>query len=223
MTPGIFRERLAADPNFLSIVDETENNCPLSFVLKERPHAESGGGVTDRQGSVEAKRLEPAVVAELYSRHAAELRAYLLGLLRDADLAVEVVQATFVKAAESGHTVAEGSMRAWLFQVAHNEALDRRRRSVVESRVIRKLAWWKRTGELLPELLVDRAETIERVRQAIDNLPAEQREIVRIRIYEEKTFAEIATQLGAPLGTVLTRMRLATKKLTDALRAEIDP
>ncbi|MGC1274511.1 MAG: sigma-70 family RNA polymerase sigma factor [Planctomycetaceae bacterium] len=178
--------------------------------------------MTDREGSFEAKRLEPAVVAELHARHAEELRAYLLGLLRDSDLAAEVVQATFAKASERGHA-AGSSLRAWLFQVAHNEAMDRRRRSAVENRVVRKIAWWKRTEEPPPEQLAGRSEIVERVRRAIDDLPAEQREVVRIRIYEEKTFAEIATQVGAPLGTVLTRMRLATKKLANALRAEFDP
>ncbi|MCA9247413.1 MAG: hypothetical protein KDA42_09870, partial [Planctomycetales bacterium] len=51
-------------------------------------------------------------------------------------------------------------------------------------------------------------------------LPSEQREVVRMRIYEEKKFAEIAAELELPLGTVLTRMRLALKKLEAALGQE---
>jgi RNA polymerase sigma-70 factor (ECF subfamily) len=61
------------------------------------------------------------------------------------------------------------------------------------------------------------------VRKAVEALPAEQREVVRLRIDEEKTFAEIAALTGKPLGTILTRMRLATKKLADALRGELEP
>ncbi|MBL8825420.1 MAG: hypothetical protein JNM18_00445, partial [Planctomycetaceae bacterium] len=63
-------------------------------------------------------------------------------------------------------------------------------------------------------------ETVVGVRQAIEQLPAEQRQVVRLRIYENRTFAEIATALKLPLGTVLTRMQLALKKLKKALDHE---
>ena len=179
--------------------------------------------MTEPAGSFEETRLEPAVVADLHARHAEELRLYLLGLLRNDDLAAEVVQAAFVKVAEHGHSAREGSLKAWLFRVAHNEAMDRRRRSAIETRVVRNSAWWKPQGGPAADQFVDRSETVERVRRAIDELPAEQREVVRLRIYAEKTFAEIAFDTGAPLGTVLTRMRLASKKLADVLRSEIEP
>lgn len=174
------------------------------------------------EGSSEAERLDPAEVTALYARHSEELRAYLLGLLRDAHLADEVLQAAFAKAVEQGHTAREGSLKAWLFRVAHNEAMDRRRRSVAEERSVRAVAWWRRKFERAPEHSLGQRETIGRVRKAIEELPAEQREVVRLRIYEEKTFAEIAALTGKPLGTILTRMRLATKKLTEALRGEFE-
>jgi len=176
--------------------------------------------VTDGEGSAEAKRLDPAVVADLYVRHAEELHAYLLGLLRNADLAAEVLQSTFARAAERGHAAANASRRAWLFQVAHNEAIDRKRRAATEDRALRAIAWWKRLGDLTPDLVAGRTETVEQVRRAIEALPAEQGDVVRLRIYEDKTFAEIAALRQLPLGTVLTRMRLATKKLADALQSE---
>ncbi len=49
-------------------------------------------------------------------------------------------------------------------------------------------------------------------------LPADQLQVVQLRIYEEQTFQEIARRLELPLGTVLTRMRLALKKLQTSLR-----
>ena len=58
-----------------------------------------------------------------------------------------------------------------------------------------------------------RAETIQLVRRAIRELPAEQQQVVRMRIYENKTFAVIAAELGIPLGTALGRMRTALIKL----------
>lgn len=179
--------------------------------------------MTDREGSSEAVRLDPAALAALYGRHADELRAYLTGLLRDPHLADEVLQTVFAKAAEHGHGVRGDSLKAWLFRVAHNEVMDRRRRAVAEDRSVRAVAWWKRGPETTPEHSLRLRETVERVRKAVEDLPAEQREVVRLRIYEEKTFAEIAALTGKPLGTILTRMRLATKKLTEALRGEFEP
>ena len=62
-----------------------------------------------------------------------------------------------------------------------------------------------------------REETVRAVRAAMVELPVEQRQVVAMRIYEEKTFAEIAEQLDIPLGTALGRMRLALKKLRQRL------
>lgn len=174
------------------------------------------------EGSSEAERLDPAAVAALYVRHSDELRAYLVGLLRDAHLADEVLQAAYAKAVEQGHRAREGSLKAWLFRVAHNEAMDRRRRAVAEDRSVRAVGWWKKGFEKTPEHSLGQRETVERVRKAIEELPAEQQEVVRLRIYDEKAFAEIAALTGKPLGTILTRMRLATKKLTEALRGEFE-
>jgi RNA polymerase sigma-70 factor (ECF subfamily) len=65
-----------------------------------------------------------------------------------------------------------------------------------------------------------RTETIERTRRAIDALPEPQRMVVEMRMLDSKTFAEIAAELGVPLSTALTRMRLATDKLRTALERE---
>jgi DNA-directed RNA polymerase specialized sigma24 family protein len=56
------------------------------------------------------------------------------------------------------------------------------------------------------------------VRAALVTLPLEQQQIVQLRIYDERTFADIAAELGIPLGTALTRMRLALEKLRAALK-----
>jgi RNA polymerase sigma-70 factor (ECF subfamily) len=63
-----------------------------------------------------------------------------------------------------------------------------------------------------------RRETIAAVRQALGELPGEQRQVVWARMYEDKTFLQIAQESDLPLGTVLTRMRLALEKLRRILR-----
>lgn len=162
-------------------------------------------------------RIDPAVVAALYVQHAAELRRFLHGVLRDPDLASDVLQSTFVKAVQSGHQAREDSLKGWLFRVAANEALAVKRRRAVGNRATRQLAWsQKRVGQS-PEDGLIRWEAIARVRAALEELPEEQRQVVQSRIYEEKTFAAIAKQQGVPLGTVLSRMQLALQKLRQKL------
>jgi RNA polymerase sigma-70 factor (ECF subfamily) len=63
-------------------------------------------------------------------------------------------------------------------------------------------------------------ESVAKVQEALADLPAEQRQVVRMRIYEEKTFATIAQELQIPLGTALGRMRTALIKLKKSLGSD---
>lgn len=162
-------------------------------------------------------QLDPADVAELYAQYAAELSAFLTGVLRNADWAAEVLQATFVKAAEVGHTAQRETIKGWLFRVAYNEAMLLRRRQAVENRATRKAAWQLNPVSAAVDSGLLRQEVIERVRRGLDTLPSDQRTVVRLRIYEDKTFSQIAEVLGIPLGTVVTRMRAALQKLNREL------
>jgi RNA polymerase sigma-70 factor (ECF subfamily) len=179
-------------------------------------------------------RLDAAAVTALYERYASELRLFLTGVLRNADLADEALQNTFAKAVESGHTAREESLKGWLFQVAFHEAVLLRRRGQVHDRSLRQLARGQLSqgpasggpggpsnGNPDNDRLV-RAERAAQVRKALADLPADQRLVVEMRIYEDKTFAAIAAELSAPLGTVLTRMRLALKRLSRRLGPEQD-
>ena len=169
--------------------------------------------------SAERGQLDPSVVAALYVQHGEELRRFLLGLLRDAQLTSDVLQATFVKLSERGHETREESRKAWLFRVAYHEAMAYRRREGVGDKVLRRVAWHTRGAADAADEPLLRLEAVEAVREALNELPPEQRQVVRMRIYEEKTFATIAKELKIPLGTALGRMRAATIKLRAALAA----
>ena len=162
-------------------------------------------------------RIDSARVAALYVEHADDLKAFLIGVLRDRDLAAEALQSTFTKTMESGHTAREESLKGWLFRVAFNEAMAIRRRQKVHQKSVRNWAWRQSKRSDSPEENVSRWETVNQVKQALETLPDDQQQIVHMRIYEEKTFAVIAEELQLPLGTVLTRMRLALKKLADRI------
>lgn len=165
-------------------------------------------------------RIDPATVAALHAQYGQELQRFLLGLLRDHQLVGDVLQATFVKLAEHGHKTREESRKGWLFRVAYNEAMLVRRRQAVDDAALRRAAWDREAVGPSAEAQLVRAETIALVRQAIQELPAEQQRVVRMRIYEDKTFAVIAAELGIPLGTALGRMRTALIKLRTKLEKQ---
>lgn len=167
------------------------------------------------------RRIAPEEIAELHAQCSAELHRLALGVLRDAHLAADVVQTAFAKAIEHGHT-ADSSLRGWLFRVVVNEALAVRRKQGVQKRALDKLAWLDRpadAGCVPPDEIVSQQEEFERAKAALDGLPAEQRQVVHKRLYEQKTFAVIASELGVPLGTVLWRMQAALKRLREQLQS----
>jgi RNA polymerase sigma factor (sigma-70 family) len=167
----------------------------------------------ERSVSAADDKLDASVVAALYVEHGEELRRFLQGILRDAQLTSDVLQATFVKAIQRGHASREESRKAWLFRVAYHEAMAYRRREGVGDKVIRRMAWHTNGAAHSADEPLVRLEAVQAVRKALDDLPPDQRQIVRMRIYEEKTFAVIASELNIPLGTALGRMRAAMIKL----------
>lgn len=161
-------------------------------------------------------------VEAIYQRYHRDLLAFLIGVLRDGHLAHDALQLTFQKVAEQGGTARTETLRGWLFQVAYREALQLRRREQRESQVQEQF-WSACRTEVEyrdpAETLVSQ-EILEQLKTAVHALPAEQREVVERRIRDGATFAEIAGKIGAPLGTVLTRMRLAVERLRKQLSDE---
>jgi RNA polymerase sigma-70 factor (ECF subfamily) len=92
-----------------------------------------------------------------------------------------------------------------------------RRRQVTGDRILLRSAWSQSAVEHPADGYAVQAETVARVQQALAELPPEQQQVVRMRIYEDKTFAVIASELGIPLGTALGRMHTALAKLRKRL------
>jgi RNA polymerase sigma-70 factor (ECF subfamily) len=170
--------------------------------------------------------LSNHTVEQLYADYAQELRSFLLGVLCNLDLATEVLQVTFVKAVEMGHTAREESIKGWLFRVAFNEAMTLRRRAMVRTKYAESLrdkyaGSHRDSGEPespAPEVSVLLNESTERVQVAMKSLPDDLRRIVTMRIYDDMTFATIAEELNLPLGTVYARLQTAFKKLKAILQ-----
>jgi RNA polymerase sigma factor (sigma-70 family) len=177
------------------------------------------GEAVARPLAMEGSPAEGRVPIEaIYADLRTELRRFVLGVVRDPEVAEDVMQATFVKALEHGHEARSETLRGWLFRVAFHEALATRRRSITHEKGLRRLAGFGRKDRPGPDDPMIRNETVEAVRKALGELPEEQKKVVLARVYEEKTFAQIASDSGLPLGTVLTRMRRALERMRRTMR-----
>ena len=163
------------------------------------------------------ERIDPAIIEALLAEYGAELKRFLIGVLRDPQLAGDAMQNALVKMVERGHTAREESRKAWLFRVAYHEALLFRRRQSLGDDILRRIAATATTHAAPADDSVLRDEVVERVRAAMDELTSEQRSVVRMRIYDQKTFKTIAEELQIPLGTALSRMRAAISQLRTKL------
>lgn len=164
------------------------------------------------------QRLDPRTIEDLYAEHAGDLKPFLIGLLRNMSWAEEALQNTFGQALRKGHEVSPDAWRAWLFRVAYHEAMSLRRRQAIDARAVREIARRAPPHGLPVDADLIRVEQLDRLQAAIQTLPPDQQIVVLKRTRGEQTFQQIADELGIPLGTVLTRMRLALARLRVALK-----
>lgn len=170
----------------------------------------------------EPSPVSRSVVESLHARHADELRRFLWGVLRDADAVQDVLQSSLLIALEQGEAAREETLKGWIFRVAYHEALQHRRRQGTTRKVLSQAVWIAETATAAPDEVLQRREAQQEVREALDRLPQTEQEVVRLRIHGDLTFAEVARELGLPLGTVLTRMRSALGKLRQKLQGNRD-
>ena len=166
-------------------------------------------------GNAHRARLPIQTVRELYEVHSRELLAFLVGVLRDGHAADEVAQAAFARLMEAGHEARAETIKGWLFKVGFHEAMAFRRRQALQGKTLKNYTV-RRDPLLANETVHDelvRREDVAKLKELLAELPPDQQHVVRQRMYEGKTFAVIADELNVPLGTVLTRMRLAMEKL----------
>lgn len=163
------------------------------------------------------QRLTEAEIAALYQEHGEELRRFLWGVVGNWSQIQDITQTTFRKLMETGHQTQTESRKAWLFQVAYREALAYRRRQGTHKKALDRLQESRSEDAAHEDDPLVRAEITSTVREAIDELSPDLQQVLRMRIYEDKTFAQIAEELDIPLGTALGRMRNAMIKLRGKL------
>ena len=156
-------------------------------------------------------------VSQLLERHARRVRDYVRMLVKDNDVADDLTQEVLIKVVkvlDEGRYTDKGRFQPWLLRIAHNRVLDYFRaqkqvKTVSESSAGFDILGSKNFAEPSIEDRLVSEQQAEEVRQLIELLPAEQREVVKMRYYEGLSFKEIAEHTGVSINTALGRMRYA--------------
>jgi RNA polymerase sigma-70 factor, ECF subfamily len=170
-----------------------------------------------------------AALGELYDRYGRLALGVAYRILGERGVAEDVVQEAFLNVwrKATGYQPGRGSVRTWLLTIVHNLAIDRRRgryrREMTDVQIDEvEYALGTDDGDLFST--VTGAIEADQVRQAIANLPPDQRQPIVLAYFAGLTHQEIAEQTGTPLGTVKSRMRLGLQKLRSALaQLNVDP
>lgn len=159
-------------------------------------------------------RNDPAAVEMLWERYADDLFAYLLVVLCSRHDAEDVLQTVFVKITQKRNRLAKArNLDAYVFRIARNEAsrfIERRKRKRTVQAV-------NETWLTVPEEKQEPVGLAEQLQAALTRLPRQQREVIVMKIYRQKTFLEISGLLGLSQNTVSSRYRYGIDKLRTLL------
>jgi RNA polymerase sigma-70 factor (ECF subfamily) len=174
-------------------------------------------GVSDEELALLYVQGDNRAFDELLSRTKNKLFTYIMFVVRDHDIADDIFQETFIKAVkvidEGGYTDS-GKFLSWILRIAHNRVLDHFRREKSSRQINEKEAGYDVLGTLrfaentIEDTIVHN-ELMETVRSLVEELPEDQREVVRLRYYSKLSFQEIAEHTDVSINTALGRMRYA--------------
>jgi len=146
-----------------------------------------------------------------------------LGLVGNADDALELSQEAFTKAYQHRHSLnSQGKFFAWFYQILRNLCISHLRKK--KHRRARSLETPEGEtidipsgGSFAPEAVAQRNETKDRIWQAIGQLEPKHREVIVLRHFQNLSYEEISEMLFCNKGTVTSRLYYARKKLKEML------
>ena len=180
-------------------------------------------GEADPDLAERLKRRDPQAMADLYDRYGRAAYSLIFRIVRDAEMAEDLVQETFIRVWSRAQAFdsARGALGAWLLAVARNRAIDYIRS--VDGRMARS------SYELVemenPALFANLESQIvtsdqsRRVREALTKLNPAQRNVIELAYFEGLSQSEMAEKMGQPLGTIKTWVRTALRNLREQLGA----
>jgi len=165
--------------------------------------------------------------AELVTEHQRMVLQLAMNLLGDRDEALDLSQEVFLRIFRTIHRFrGQSSLRTWIYRIAVNLARNRhrfwRRRhrddQVSLDQHIAAHGDLRSAGAATPERVLVQKELAERLQQALDRLPFDQRSAIVLREIDGLTYEEIAFSLGVAVGTVKSRLTRARQTLRLELR-----
>jgi RNA polymerase sigma-70 factor (ECF subfamily) len=156
----------------------------------------------------------------LINRHQSKIYGFIYSKLSDRDISDDIFQDTFIKVIKtlkSNSYNEEGKFLPWVMRISHNLIIDHYRRN-------KKMPMYRETEEFsIFSIMSDNVPNIESqlitsqvendLRKLIEELPAEQKEVLMMRMYQDLSFKEISETTGVSINTALGRMRYAIMNL----------
>ncbi|QQS15226.1 MAG: sigma-70 family RNA polymerase sigma factor [Rhodospirillales bacterium] len=167
-------------------------------------------------------RRDRAAFGELFRFFAPRIKAFTMRGGADPDAAQEVAQETMIAVWRRAATFdrRKAAASTWVFTIARNKRIDMFRRDGRPPQDADELALFADDHEPAAEDAAITAQSHDRLREALPRLPPEQAAVLQKAYFEDKTHLEIAAELGLPMGTVKSRIRLALARLRSALHGD---
>jgi RNA polymerase sigma-70 factor (ECF subfamily) len=159
-----------------------------------------------------ARAQDRAQFALLFNHFAPRLKGFFLRLGVPSAVAEDLAQDTLLTVWRKAGMFdpARASAATWIFTIARNLRIDMKRRER-DPQLLEE--FYDAAPRPMPSDAVLSRESEVRVRAALNSLPPDQADVVRLSYFEERPHVEIAAALNIPLGTVKSRIRLAMMRL----------
>ena len=159
-------------------------------------------------------------LAKLIKRHESKIYGFIYSKIPDRDITNDIFQDTFIKVIKtlkSNSYNEEGKFLPWVMRISHNLVVDHYRKT-------KKMPMFRETEEFsIFSIMSDDSLTIENkiiseqvemdLKKLIEELPADQKEVLVMRMYQDMSFKEISESTGVSINTALGRMRYALMNL----------
>ena len=147
-----------------------------------------------------------------------KLYRFSLNIVKDDELAKDVVQECLIKVWEKREDVALiQNLEAWCMMITKNKSLDKLRSKHVKKTDLFEVELDTRKEKDTPYVMTERSELMGRIQDMIDELPNRQREVMQLRDIEGYSYKEIAENLNIDINLVKTNLFRARRKIKESL------
>ena len=151
--------------------------------------------------------------------HEKALIRYAYGVLRDADLACDIIQETFMKYLKyRENNEAPENCRAWLYKVSYNLSIDHLRRHKTRytaENVLRDS--FDEMHQSTPDRILEKRDAEQTAWEGLKNLSAKEQQVVFLKVHEEKSYQEISEEMGISVSHVGILLHRTMKKLSEQM------